>query len=134
MSADIHTGQEGSGRTTAFHQILILLLGGLFLNRGGESLEERVTDAVSDPVRAERATEFVRRIDDSRDEKLDELVRHRGEIYQLLARHDAGSAELHRELDGLVTQLHAAENAILDLHMELRDQLEEEEWTEVFEE
>lgn len=130
MMAEQH---EPVGAMTSFHQVLIILFGALFFAPGGhEPIVDRVESAVSDGARKEKAVAAAKAIDAAVGEDVDAVIAWHEEFYRAIGEAGADEAAVRGKIDEIINRLAELEQEQLELRGDLRDQLEPEEWSEVF--
>ncbi|MEM1448411.1 MAG: hypothetical protein AAGI22_04820 [Planctomycetota bacterium] len=125
-------GQPTRRAPAAFHQVLIILFGTLFLASGDDSLEDRVEDALPEGERRERALEVVERMEDHAEEELRLFVRWHEGFYDMIEGGERAPEAIRSAVTELMDGANDFDRRSVDLIMELREQVEPDEWTGLF--
>lgn len=142
-SAAAHTPLSASARTPlsaavraplsgqrSMHQVLILLAA--FLFSGHANLVERVDDLMDGRPGSEQALAAAEQIDAALDRSTALLVTSRAALFAELERHESTEAELRAVLEQGAGAVEALQAELLDLRFALREQLDNDEWAELF--
>jgi hypothetical protein len=121
-------------RGTAFHQILIILVGSMLLGDSKQvPLAEAVEESVEEGPRRERAIEIAGRLDAMSPAIVERLVGLHDQFYEVLDDADLERETLRASLDAMVDHLHTADLEAVELRFLLASQLSAEEWEKVWE-
>ena len=131
LSAATDGGPSG-GTPTAFHQVLIILFGTLFLASGNDTLEDRVEDALPEGERRERALDVVERMEDHAEEELRLFVQWHEGFYDLIEEGERSPEAIRAAVTELMRGANDFDRRSVDLIMELREQVEPDEWAGLF--
>lgn len=121
-------------------QVLIILLGALFLGGGAASvlvfvqgqspraIREAVKKVVSDDKRRDAALTILEDWEKGNKEQEKELKEERAELVKIMERHDAKREEADLVAAKLDQSMQAMARSFLDMRFGVRDQLTKEEW------
>ena len=129
MTHDSLASSRSMDTTTRFHQVLIILFSAFFF--GGSSsnpLPDRIDDAVSDSARSARAVAIAKRVESRREALLRETLTWHDGFYKTLHNHKSAEPDIFGQLQSLISSIEVAEDELLDLRFELRDELTADEW------
>lgn len=125
----------GAPRIASFHQILIILLGSMFLSGGsGEHLKDRIADAVPEGPRRNRAVLVVEEMEDHAASEVKAFIDWHESFYGLVARETRTEAEVRAKVSELMDRVNRFDETVIDKIFALREALDESEWDEVFSE
>ena len=120
-------------RPTSFHQILIILVGSMFLGGGsGDSLADRVEDAVAKGPRRDQAIQVVERLQAHSEAEVQRFLDWHRSFYKLVGEQSRTEGEVRASVEELVDTINRFDRGSVDMMFELRGALEESEWNEVF--
>lgn len=126
---------SGVPRVTSFHQVLIILLGSMFLGRGsGADMKDRIEDAIPEGPRRNRAVLVVEQMEDHSAAEVEEFLDWHRSFFELVARETRTEAEVRAKVVELIDAVNRFDEVSVDKVFELREALDESEWDEVFSE
>jgi ParB-like chromosome segregation protein Spo0J len=121
-------------------QVLIILLGALFLGGGAASvlvfvqgqspkaIKEAVKKAVSDDKRRDSALTIIEDWEKGKQEQEEEFRRERAQLMKIMKRHDAKREEADLVAAKLDASILAMDRSFLDMRFDVKDQLTKAEW------
>jgi hypothetical protein len=124
--------QPPPSRISAFHQLLIILVGSFFLGGSKGTFPDRVRGAVADEERGSRAAAIAERLDARDAEGVRVFAEWHGRFYDLVRRGDSSEEEIRGLLDDFVDEIRRHDEEAVDRLFELRAVMTPEEWAKVF--
>ncbi|MEM6675652.1 MAG: hypothetical protein AAF726_22565 [Planctomycetota bacterium] len=119
---------------SAFHQVLLILLGTLFLGGSGEQdrLRERVESVLPEGPRRDRAVAITDELDGMVDEAVRGFILFHHDFYRSVEADPESESKRRLLLDAQLEKTRALDQRTLDRYMELRTVVDSAEWAEVY--
>lgn len=122
-------------RVTGFHQILIILVGSMFLGGGsGADMKDRIEDAIPEGPRRNRAILVIEEMEAHSVAEVEGFLDWHKSFFELVGQETRTEDEVRAKVTELMDRVNRFDETSVDKIFELRGVLDESEWGEVFSE